>query len=315
MVQKVDQTEWENIVVSNCLGQLFHAPFIHAVTLTYKTKPHYYLATNKEKLLLAFVAFEKDHNISVLSNLWYQPLFVADDLSDVQKNELLQDLINQLKTKFNVISLRLSPHFGDIRPFIWNNFSTEVRYTYVKSEPSKSHYSIDKNLKKIDQSQFVFKIESISKESLTLNLNTLKEINISLKNQIIVKDFIENLGKENICKAANLYQNDIMVASCIMMVDDFNKQIFTLFLNSNSKLEKYAHTYLYQTLINYTFNNGYQEIDLCGANMLNIANFKSYFNCSLKAYYLVSYNPSKAIIREFVGLAKKFIRKLKDKFN
>jgi hypothetical protein len=199
-------------------------------------------------------------------------------------------LIAILKKKFRSINLKLGINIIDIRPFIWSGFKIQTKYTHLKNNLLLAHKSVIKNLSKISDQKYYFEVEQPCESSIKLNIDFLQKLGSSkfhcIKYEMLIKKWAEN----GYLKAFNIYKNQELLCSNLVLIDEATKRAYTILLNNVDYTEKYAHTFLYQSITDWCFKKGIFEIDFCGANIPGISIFKSYFNTELKIYYKISYH-------------------------
>lgn len=297
------------------LPVFYDADFLTATSNVFNTRVDYYIL-KKKKNIVGLAAFHvKNRSIVTPESFTFSALWFSDQLGDVSFIESATSLIKTLKGNYTKVSIKLNPLIKDIRPFSWANFQIENKYTYLKKDAKESHYSVSKNLSKLPENFYVFKVESMDRNSLESNLKFLKAIGFSTKICERYNCLLNNWDNLGILKAFNLYKENRLICSNIVILDKEDSKAYTILLNNASKEEKYAHTYLYQSIIDWCEENDIREVDLCGANLPSVAKFKSYFNAELVGYFLLSYSPLQAQLINLKGQIKRHLKKIKNKIS
>lgn len=288
MWSKITLEVWEVKIRKLKLPIFFNVDFLKTTSKNFNVEVYCYSFEKRGRLLALGAFYVKSKKIITPESFSFTALWFANELSDVAYLECADSLIQLLKDNFYKISLRLSSQINDVRPFIWSNFRIENKYTYIKRDYSEPHYSISKNLSKLPENHYCFKVENIDPQSIEVNLKFLKVLGFSNALCDFYKPLIIEWGKLGFVKAFNVYKQNELICSNIVIIDISENKIYTILLNNVSDQEKYAHTYLYQSIINWAKENYITEIDLCGANLPSVAKFKSYFNAELVGYFVVT---------------------------
>lgn len=268
----------------------FQIDFLRTTAKIFNAEVHCYSFEKKGKLLALGAFYVKGKKIITPESFSFTALWFDDELNDLVYLECADSLIQLLRANFNKISLRLDPKIKDLRPFIWSNFNVENKYTYIKKGYSEPHYSVSKNIAKLSENYYSFKVEKVEMTSIMINIEFLKALGFSNVVRGFYKSLIIDWEKLGFIKAFNVYKQTELICSNIAILDDNASKIYTILLNNVGLKEKYAHTFLYQSIINWGKKNNITEIDLCGANLPSVSKFKSYFNAELVSYYIVNFN-------------------------
>jgi len=312
MVRQVDKEEWLTIIArQQQLHSLFFNPeFLGVIKNAFGYQLHYYVAIQKQVPLFAAAIFSNGKNVVVPLAFTYSSIYLDQTISDRRRVDLLKSFISLLKKDFRKISFRFNAEMEDLRPFIWESFQVDLRYTYIKRIGGDVHDSVLRNVERAKSEDFCFKTATVEKESVQKNLDDFRNYGLSGFSYNQYQQLFEQLSLMGCLKSFNVYMGEELVCGNIVLLDEEKHQLYTLLINRTS--HKNATSYLYIETIEWCAANGYQFIDYCGANDERISNFKSYFNPHLTPYYLLSYSPYgsfannakrkvKAIIKRIVG--------------
>lgn len=213
----------------------------------------------------------------------------------------MQKILNEWCSQYDDIHLKLRPGINDIRPFIWSDFVTLQRYTYV----------VDLNSLSIEFVENIPEFKSWSKENLTL---THRELNVNDVNfhLTFLKSKITSRKYKAIQNDLNARINELSV----LELRDSNQNIKAqmIFNNNSKRAEQLFYIddedfkrnrggiYAQYSFMLYFKEKGYSEFDFCGANLKNIAIYKSRFPVRLERIYELWYTKSKIkkLARQFL---------------
>jgi hypothetical protein len=306
MWYKVNIESWEDIIQDLKLSIFYRTKFLNTTAKVFEANVDCYIFKKKEKILAVGAFYVKDKKIITPESFSFTALWFSPLLSDINYINCAEYLINSLKYSYSNITLKLTPEINDIRPFIWANFTIENKYTYIKKDTLPAHYSIVKNLSKLPQEYYSFIVNPIDDTSLELNSKFLRNLGFSKSLINYYRLLILSWDSIGIVKAFNLYKQNKLICSNIVIIDE--SKIYTILLNNVSGEDKYAHSYLYTEIIHWCKQNGILEIDFCGANLPSVAKFKSYFNADLVPYFVLSFSPSRVKMYRIIKYIKDRIK-------
>jgi lipid II:glycine glycyltransferase (peptidoglycan interpeptide bridge formation enzyme) len=265
----------------------------------------------KESRLVAGVPFEvKDvawfkilRNPKLTQFLGFHFQGTQDEtINDVEQANIIDEMLHFLKKKYTYMAFNNHFSLTDMRPFIWKDFSIEVRYTYVI------------NLLDIDRAY------SNLGSSIKNYINKGKRNNIKISPSDDIKSFYE-LHKatytkqglqcpESFDQIQTLYQElKKKGEALIYAAQDPHEQILSMaFIVWHGRIayclmaainEKYrdarSSDLLYWTIMQELVKINVETFDLYGANIPSIASFKRNFGGDLIHYFRVK----KATSRSF----------------
>ncbi|MRX48364.1 hypothetical protein [Pedobacter puniceum] len=312
MWQEINDKSWQEEISLLNLSVFFQREYLTTIANVYNLKVNYYRYIKKGNTIAVIAFFSNRKKIITPEGFSYTPYYIIENLSEQVFFEINNSLINLFKKNYNRIFLKFESNIFDIRPFIWNSFRIQVKYTHIKNNNLSSHPSVLKNLKKEIIKTYSFKVEEPNDNSINLNLKFLQEIGSSIKHCKKYNDLLKGWGDLGFLKAFNVYKEGYLICSNLVLVDLKSKKAYTILLNKAGVAERYAHTYLYQSIVDWCLKNDIYYIDFCGANMQNISLFKSYYNTQLEIYFKVSYHSSLSKLNGLGGKLFMMLYKIKN---
>lgn len=313
MLKELSKTEWNELFTNGSFPVFFNPNYLDTVSLAFQVNIVYYSYTEKQDLFFLAAVFIKDNKVIIPDDFTYNPYFLNPTLSERKQIAIQNQFIVLLKSRFKSVGIKFNVDILDVRPYKWAGFNVDVRYTYIKNTSEPSHYSIEKNLKRVSKTDIEVRVNAPNTVAIDLNVDFLKTLGYTLIQKNCYSNFLHLLSKNNLLLNFEVYKSQNQIGSSLVLLDIKNFKAFTLISNPISHTFKYAHTLLYQTRINWLKENNYNEVDFCGANVESISNFKSFFNPTLKPYYVVRYKKSNFSfllnIKEFAKKTYKIIFK------
>ncbi len=310
MVKQVGKEEWLTILANQqALRSLFFNPdFLATVKDTFGYQLHYYVAIQKQVPLFAAAVFSRGKDVVVPLAFTYSSIYLDQTISDRRRVDLLKSFIGLLKKDFRNISFRLNAEMEDLRPFIWEGFQVDLRYTYIKRIGEDVHDSILRNVERAKNEDFCFKVSVVEREAIKKNLDDFRHYGLPRSAYGQYYQLFERLAFMGCLRSFNVYKGEELICANIVLLDEEKHQLHTLLINKTN--HKNATSYLYKETIDWCAVNNYQFIDYCGANDERISDFKSYFNPHLSPYYLVSYSPFRSFINNTKPKIKAIIKRI-----
>lgn len=201
-------------------------------------------------------------------------------------------LLKILKEKYKYITLRLPTNIKDVRPFIWNDFNINVKYTYEKDITQLIYNrNLQKILKKPNEKYF-FKKNYNWQYNWNFHYKDLLKFNASESQTQIHLLYFKGLKQNGQLEIYNAYNGNDFITSIVTILD--HKLKFAYFALMGSVDDEHYRNGLPTLLYNYALNqlkeSDFCKIDFLGANMEKISKYKSKFLPNLETYYEVSYS-------------------------
>ncbi|TZF83637.1 hypothetical protein FW774_09170 [Pedobacter sp. BS3] len=304
MLTEVDEAGWKTALNLEQHSIFFQPDYLNAVAEAFRVSVKYYIYTKKGKVLAALAVFKKGRNIVMPEQFTYTPFWVEEGLSEVKCNDILKEIITHLKRQYRKIALKLDVDIKDIRPFLWQGFVADIRYTYIKKTDEPVHPSIYKNLNKA--THYTLETHFPDDKSIDINVAFLSELFFFKIKAVSFIKLMQLLTIKGYLQAFNVFYEEKHICSSLVLLDKKKNKSYTLLSNKINREHAYAHTLLYQGRIDWMCNNDFTYMDLCGADMEGISRFKAFFNPKLENHFYVSYSPANPLLRILLRVIRKF---------
>jgi hypothetical protein len=233
-----------------------------------------------------------------------------------RKETYLSQVIDQINDEINLlspnyISIYSTPGFLDIRPFIWNNYTTDPKFNYVinlNPDLNSIRSGFKLNLRKqlsLSEKQNLRLVPDTNLSSFCdLMIPRYKEqgLNFSFYNSDYLSDLFKMYPEQ--LKLYSLYQNNDLIGG--ILTQEYKK---FLTWHGNAKIIDgvYGNEFIIWQLIQKAKGEGYSKLELTGANLRSLSQFKSKFNPSLEICYNAVRKDSLGKIAEWTYI--NFVRK------
>lgn len=319
MLKILEREKWqEEVLRTRALDVNEESFFVDIISSFSSGKPVYFLYQKNDKTIFSFIAFISGKKIFHPFHFFYSAFWKHHDLSDAQYCEYLDGFVKDLLAKYDSIEIKLPTNFSDARPFIWNNFSINNCYTYIKDlKYLDYHITTKKNIRKASRLGFTCLKEQVDEASLFLNLKVFSHLKVYGKKKINdIGKLMSMLSEVGYLKSFNCYKDDELVASNLILLDENLKTAYTILLNRTSRFNKDdVHSLLHDFFFNSLKSDGYLFVDLMGGDMKNISAFKSRFNAKLQPHFLVTYSRKQALIKDSANRIKNLAKSVLKNFN
>ncbi len=230
----------------------------------------------------------------------YTNISLPTELNSAHKYLIVANsLAKELSFNHQDVHLKLSPKTQDIRPFLWNNFIAIKRYTYLVelSELTETYLQTIPEYKKWQHLQVVE--EPLSDAYIKHHVQFLRNKVNSKRLRVIEKDLIQNRSLLN----ALSIKNEVGELLAQMLFNHQDKNAEQLFYMDESTFKRNRGGVFAQYAFMWYFKNKcYAQFDFCGANIKNIAHYKSRFPGKLHSFYELWHHQNK--LKNF---ARKFL--------
>ncbi|WP_199118945.1 hypothetical protein [Pedobacter sp. ASV28] len=317
MLKIIQREEWVlEIEKSRKLQFNEQSQVVDILCSIYGFKPIYLLFERKNKLVISFIALTKGQKIYQPVHFFYSAFWIDVEWSDRAYSEYLNDFLLELKKRYTRIEISLPPLVKDIRPFIWNFFSIQNWFTYIK-DTADYHYdrNVVKNLNKVSDLPYVFKEEKLNVLSADLNLSLFKELGFTPSKIKLLGKLLNAMADTRYLSCFNVYLSDQLMVSHILFLDFEYGIAFEIMKNKEDRQDKgNVHTVSYDQLFKYLNRMGYAHLDLMGGDMQYIAAFKSRFRPQLTPHFVVTYSKNEVFLKKLKLVVKKMARAIMAKF-
>lgn len=290
MWNRVSADEWQSAKRQFSNSLFFSSEFLDDIAAVYSLTTHFFLYKQKGKTLSAISFFSSGNRIITPVEFYYLPFWIQPNLSEPVYFEVVGSLAQLLKSDYRSIYFKLGVHIHDIRPFIWADFKIENKFTHLKVDHRSPHPSVTKNLRKSEVAQYRFAVIKPDGPSVQTNMEFLQSLGFQ---KSLCDKYVQLIHKwiyRGVLSAFNIYKGEKLICSNLVLLDREEKKAYQILLDNTGKEDRLAHTVLYSKLFEWCFENGFEVVDTCGANIRKISAFKSYFGTELRQYYKISYD-------------------------
>lgn len=311
MLKEIDGYTW-SIEIKNKYDTIFNQTvYLETISKLHQTEIKYFLFYHKNEPVIGFAAHLKRNKIIVPDHYSYSSFWIKETLGEFARFDFIDFMLKELKLKFKVINFRFSPHFYDIRAFNLNEFDAKVKYTYINQNGNiKLRKNLENKLQKTKDLKFIFKYDDFYDEILKQQLADFGIFGYSKKQEAFYEGYFKNLIDRGFIKSFCVQQEDKLIASALILIDFKHSMAYNLLLSTsktNYSLE--TTTFLYVKIMEKLSELDINELDLYGADMKGIANYKSGFRGKLKPHYLLRYDTI-ASFKEKIRNLKLMIKKM-----
>lgn len=239
----------------------------------------------------------RNNNVYLPASQGYSSVFTSANTSKYLLEATSQ--VNSLCKQFSNIHLKLKPGTSDVRPFLWNNFICLKRYTYTVdlTNISKEQLQNIPEVKKWQALQVCH--EALNSDDINQHILYLKPYVKQKRLSIIQKDLLDNCADLNVLNIVDEQNNTL--AQMIFNIHQTEAQQLFYYINEESKKKRIGVFAQYAFML-YFKDKGYTKFDFCGANIPNIAEYKSSFPVNLESFYELWYhrNPLKSLAHRYL---------------
>lgn len=272
---------------------------IEKIAQTYNRKAVYFATYHQSVFCAAMVLFVDRKKANLPTHFFYTPFFINCSLKDFIINQSLQQMLLKLKKEYHQIELKLAPKYNDIRAFSWSGFDHKIYYTLIKdlqNTTKKPSENIRRQLKKIAQNNAI--VVNVVEENLADIFNQHIEMMIqnglSKEESKRVLNWLNFFNQNNQLIVFGLYESNKLQGSALLTFDQEQAYLISI---TGGVAETFGQTALYFAFFNHIQSLGIDKIDLLGANIQGVAEYKSKLGSALFSYPIVSYYKFKALIQ------------------
>lgn len=316
-LKKGQYNMWDNLVEESPQGTIFHtSPWLNACGRHLNREFRIIGCFNDDKLIAgcSFFTYSARGLLKIASSHCpmtpYGGVVISRPLISKSNEDIIESICNLVSEDgFDHIELIQSPDFTDIRPFIWNGWKSNVRYTHILDIDIDLPDKIGKKKKEIQKAiekGIVIRKLNDSSCFYKLYIQTFERQKIRPP---VPKSFFDELI-ESVCVkgSGDMWIAEVPsgeIASAEIVIWD-NNRAHSIFAASDTELRNTNPNAL---LINEIYNDlrkrGFKEWNHMMGNVQNLSRFMSFFGTRLVPYYGVEtssirYNMAK-YIRSLIG--------------
>lgn len=303
---EIHKDNWDETIKDFIPDLMFRSEYVELLSQSFHFHLKYIIIKEKGIINLACVIFYKKKKVVLADNYSYQPLWVNPLISERRQISVLTHFINYIKTDFNNVKFKLNALIADIRPFRWEGFSIEPRFTYFRYNNTPVHKKISGRLNKLKNQMSAVLISEPSEDDISVNIDFVKSLNFKNSKANSYQSFLIGLRELGYLKSFTLKDGSGVNCAYLVLADLAQKKAYALMVNGADRSYRQIHSLLYQEINKWADENDIKTVDFCGANMKGISNFKSYFNPRLQLYYIVRYSYFQKVIAYFTQIINKF---------
>lgn len=303
---EIDKANWNGSVEDIVPDLMFKSEYVELLSQSFNFNLRHIVIKEKGIINLIAIIFFRKQKVVFADNYTYQPLWINPTISERRQNAILTHFILYLKSNFSSVKLKLNPLIADIRPFKWEGFNVEPRFTYLRFRNALIHKKIAFRLKKQDSQMAGVLMEDPSLNDISINIDFLKRLKFKKTKANSYFNYLLGLKALGYVKSFTLKDENNVICAYLVLIDPGLKRVYTLMVNGADRNHRHIHSLIYKKIINWADEHDFETVDFCGANMKGISNFKSYFNPELQLYYIVRYSFIQRTILFFTEILNKF---------
>jgi len=329
LVEVPDYSQWDEFVESSPQGTIFsNSEYLQHIGRKFKLL--YVLRGDELKAGISLILSDDEKSTELDDLVIYNGIMFVDDKRQkhvsamFERFEITEYVINELDREYKKIEMALSPHFEDIRPFLWHNYHSEnvedkfsciVKYTsylnisdLADDNIREFDTEIFKNLERLRQRRIK---ESRMSHSITVNdfdpdlfitfyknLLDSQNIDVSLNKIKRIKNLLVFLLNSERAKSFSVLNHKKNVIYKTLFCFD-SKRAYSLFgAGDLEKSERYKGTIAFWDAFKYLAKEkSIKEVDLEGVNSPKRGWFKLSFGGSLLPYFHVKKSETTLLIQ------------------
>jgi hypothetical protein len=228
-------------------------------------------------------------------------------------SEEMEEVIRSLAP--NYISIYFTPNFLDVRPFRWEDYAVDIRYTYVLDlAPSIDeiwnglHNKLRSSIKRAEKAGY----ELVREEDLTVLYEQVARRfhDPSLNIPMIRRSFFEDLIRAYPGRIGMYTLQDREgTTAAVVMTQEYRR--FLMWIGTPKMEGRDGNAYLTWLLIQKAKSEGFGEFENIGATNKNLNSFKSKFNPDIQPYLEIRKKDAVGRIAEwgYINVLKKMLVK------
>lgn len=309
---KEDKPRWDAFVLSSPQRSVFvYSKFLDSLLVNYDLVTCY----ENDRIVAGTVIIYSEAGEPINSTFpftQYQGMLLADNTQKAIHSQITHEFkvveyfIESLAEHFKKFFLANSLHLRDLRPFQWFNFNeingakVKINLRYAGVLDLKRFTSFQDYLTSIRRSRQ----REFKKASKILTLENTKDVSIlellyiktfSRQNLTISEEILTRL-KSISTSAIDGGYGKLSIASlegcpvsAQLTLSDDRSTFLLIGGNDPSHRDLGSSTFIILNSIREAFNDGFREIDFCGANSPERGDFKVSFNASILQYHECTY--------------------------
>lgn len=310
---QIEVENWESFInEQGGIGVFGSTDFLISTAKIYGLNIDIRLILLNNKPVLALPLFVKKNSIVLPNHYFYQFIWQKETSKESWSQvEAFDFLLYMLKKKYKKIKVRLPTSIIDVRPFMWNGFNTNLKYTYEKvTSDLRYHQNINRIVNK-RQNGYSFDKNCDWERNWIFHYNDLQKFGIRIVNIEIFITYFKKLTEKGLIQVFNAYKDGLFLTSIISIIDkDCKSAYFPLIGTADEHYKNGLPSLLYNYALLELKKVEVEKVDFFGANIQSISKFKSKFLPDLCPYYEVSYSENYQKWNAFVRKFKTYMGKV-----
>jgi len=236
-----------------------------------------------------------------------------------EEKKISESIAKKIKEDFEFVRFNFSPLFTDLQPFIWQGFSSHVRYTYLLNLESlgKVWKAMDdsrrNDVRRAEKDGIVVESSDNFKEAFALVEKTFQRQDIELKFRSIAFRYNKVLSEKGQCKSFLARNKKGKAIAVVYIVWDKKRSYYLLGGYDFEKRHHGASAIATWEAIKFTKEKlGLNEFDFEGSMIPQVEQFFRKFGGELTPYYFVTWaKPSVKIVLSAKETVEKVLGRLR----
>lgn len=290
--KEINPNQWDALLIQFDQSHWYQdSRNIQLIASTYHKKAVYYACYHQSVFCAAMVLFVHKKNAALPTHFFYTPFFINASLKDFVVNQALNQMLLALKKDYHTIELKLAPKFNDIRAFTWSGFDHHLYYTLHKAllkDEKKPSENIRRQVIKIAQNESIqVKLETANLASIiSTHLKMMLKNGMGKAEEQKVKHWVNTFYHQQQLVVFGLYESTNLKGSALLTFDQHQAYLISI---TGGVPETQGQTALYFAIFDHFSKMGIPTVDLLGANIQGVAEYKSKLGSQLAPYFILSY--------------------------
>ena len=290
--KEINPNEWDALLIQYDQSLWYQdSRNIQLIASTYHKQAVYYACYHQSVFCAAMVLFVHKKNAALPTHFFYTPFFINVSLKDFVVNQALNQMLLALKKDYHTIELKLAPKFNDIRAFTWSGFDHHLYYTLHKAllkDEKKPSENIRRQVNKIAQNESIqVKLETANLASIiSTHLKMMLKNGMGKAEEQKVKQWVNTFYHQQQLVVFGLYESTNLKGSALLTFDQHQAYLISI---TGGVPETQGQTALYFAIFDHFSKMDIPTVDLLGANIQGVAEYKSKLGSQLAPYFILSY--------------------------
>ncbi len=180
----------------------------------------------------------------------------------------------------------------DIRPFIAAKYRTSIRYTILHNLSFSDRYEeqVEKRIRKFYSQGTFAELHTIDQCIPLLETTARAAGYFDEKDWTPLLNFFKTLFRLKLIRLFGWYENSKLLGVQVLLISDETLRTYMYFTGiAPGDDHKHVPTMLMHGCLQWSREAGFEEVDLCGANIQGVSRFKESFGGRLEGYFYLEY--------------------------